>query len=101
MTEPKTYRKKPVQVQAMQWDGRAMGATQVIDWILTNHGSANYECDTIPCGSMASDDGHHIKIQTLEGPMRAGKHWWIIRGVDGEFYPIRDDIFAKTYEVVE
>lgn len=40
-------------------------------------------------------------IDTLEGRMRADLHDWIIRGVRGEFYPIKDDIFKQTYEAVE
>ncbi len=39
-------------------------------------------------------------IATLEGEMRAGVGDWIIRGVQGEFYPIKPDIFEATYEEV-
>lgn len=39
-----------------------------------------------------------IEIQTLEGTMRADYGDWIIRGVKGEFYPCKPDIFAATYE---
>jgi len=43
----------------------------------------------------------HITIRTLEGDMRAEIGDWIIRGVKGEFYPCKPDIFAATYEEVE
>jgi len=39
-------------------------------------------------------------IPTLEGPMIARQGDWIIRGVNGEFYPVKPDIFEKTYEFV-
>ena len=42
-----------------------------------------------------------IKIQTLEGVMIANIGDWIIKGVNGEFYPCKPDIFEKTYELVE
>jgi len=40
-------------------------------------------------------------IKTLEGDMKANKGDWIIKGVNGEFYPCKPDIFEKTYESVE
>lgn len=43
----------------------------------------------------------HVEIHTLEGVMRGDVGDWIIRGVNGEFYPCKDDIFQKTYEAVE
>lgn len=48
---------------------------------------------------------HHVQdtllIPTLEGTMRAGVGDWIIRGIKGELYPCKDDIFRATYEPVE
>lgn len=94
-----TYRKKPVVVQAMQWDGTAEGATPIIQWVLTGEHAARYECKNRPC------DGHPgyphvIEIDTLEGPMTASPGDWVIRGVKGEFYPCKPDIFDATYEAV-
>lgn len=43
----------------------------------------------------------HINIDTLEGTMRADPGDFIIKGVNGEFYPCKPDIFEKTYEAVE
>ena len=40
-------------------------------------------------------------IETLEGDMRASKGDWIVTGVDGEQYPVKPDIFKKTYELVK
>jgi hypothetical protein len=43
---------------------------------------------------------HELLIHTLEGDMLARKGWWIIRGVEGEFYPCKPEIFEATYEAV-
>lgn len=43
---------------------------------------------------------HAIEIKTLEGTMRASLNDWIIRGVKGELYPCKPDIFAATYEPI-
>jgi hypothetical protein len=91
------WRKKPVVIDAMPWDGTVAEATPVIDWILANGGTARYheadldfEPKVPPC----------IKIDTLEGTMHADPGDWIIRGVKGEFYPCKPDIFETTYEPV-
>jgi hypothetical protein len=90
-----TYRKKPVEVEARQWGGTAEGATQIINWVLNGGGTARYHDDALPFGL---SDG--IAINTLEGTMMALPHDWIIRGVEGEFYPCKPDIFDATYEWV-
>lgn len=53
-------------------------------------------------GRIATDavDGKVILVETLEGDMKALPGDWIIKGVAGEFYPCRADIFAATYEAV-
>ena len=97
----KLYRKKPVEIEAMQWDGTAPGATAVIDWVLSNDGTATYTCsDPDRCAATGGDTPHAIAIRTLEGTMRADLGDWIIRGVKGEFYPCKPDVFAATYEPV-
>ena len=93
MIEPQKYRKKPVTVEAMYHNGTEARAYEIIEWIDANfrpHGSAVF--DTL-------DDS--IVIKTLEGNMSAGPGWWVIRGVEGEFYPCRGDIFTATYEPAE
>ena len=47
------------------------------------------------------DKGFYLSISTLEGDMRADESDWIIRGIKGEFYPCKDDIFRATYDPVE
>lgn len=96
------YRKKPVEIDAVQWDGTAEGATPIIDWILGSGSTATYACsDPNRCSETDGDTPHRIEIHTLEGTMRADIGDWIIKGVAREFYPCRDDIFRATYEAVE
>lgn len=96
------YRKKPVVIDATQWDGTADAATTIIDWILGNGGTATYECaDPDRCGLNDGDSPHRIRIQTLEGPITASVGDWIVKGVREEFYPVKPKIFADTYEPVE
>jgi hypothetical protein len=91
------YRKKPVVIEAHFWDGSAEGAGLIIDWILTGEHSARYHDihDIVP-GARAV-----IAIATLEGTITASPGDWIIRGVKGEFYPCKPDIFEATYESID
>lgn len=89
------YRKRPVAIDAVQWDGTAEGATPIINWILESGGTARYACDEHCTGS------HYLAINTLEGAIVASPGDWIIRGVFGEFYPCKPDIFAATYEQID
>jgi len=93
------YRKKPVEVEAMQWDGTAEGATPIINWVLSGGGTATYTCsDPDRCAETDGDTPHGIEIRTLEGTMRADLDDWIIKGVQNEFYPCKPGIFDATYE---
>lgn len=94
---PKRYRKKPVEIEAMQWDGTAEAATPIIQWMHENDASVSYDCLTEPCSG--DDGGHAIVIRTLEGDMTVSASDFVIRGVQGEFYPCKPDIFLATYDV--
>lgn len=94
------YRKKPVEVQAMQWDGTPDAATPIIDWVLQNGGTARFSCAQPDSGPCKPEKPHTIAIDTLEGAMHTSPGDFVIRGVNGEFYPCKPDIFAKTYEAV-
>jgi len=99
MSAPKRYRKRPVEIDAMQWDGTAAGATPIINWVLSFGGTSRYfapgEWDN------GETSGTYITVDTLEGRMLAGVGDFIIQGVNNEFYPCKPDIFAKTYEPVD
>lgn len=79
------YRKKPVVIDAMRYTGTNMA--DVLAW------------SGLPELTEYFDGG--LEIPTLEGTMRADVGDWIIRGVKGELYPCKPDIFAATYEKVE
>lgn len=80
------YRKKPVVIEAIQWTGD--NYAELAEW-LSNHGAALFN------GTLGS-----LTIPTREGDMRADPKDWIIKGVKGEFYPCKPDIFDATYELV-
>ena len=81
------FRKKPVVIDAVQFVG---GLPSVHD-IETFMGC--------PVGTTVTD-GSFLVIATLEGAHRASPGDWIIKGVKGEFYPCKPDIFEATYEAV-
>lgn len=87
-----SYRKLPVEIEAMQLDGRT---ADVAKWITANGG--NFHALTDP--HISANDV--LFIHTLEGEMRADPGDWIIRGVKGEFYPCKPEIFTATYEAVD
>ena len=82
------FRKKPVEIEAMQWDGHPGTAMMVCVWINSRFGAATFSAG-------------RILIRTLEGDMEASPGDYVIKGVQGEFYPIKDAIFRETYEPVE
>lgn len=92
-----TFRKKPVEIDAVEWDGTAEGATPIIDWILGSDGAATFRAKGEDDYDMHSAG---LYVHTLEGTMRASAGDWIIRGLQGEFYPCKPDIFEATYETV-
>lgn len=81
----KKYRKKPVVVEAERYD-RANG-DELIVWLRDN-------------GTYCYESRDHFYIKTLEGMMFADIGDYIIKGVQGEFYPCKPDIFEVTYEEV-
>ena len=80
------FRKKPIEVEAVQWTG-----TQESIEKIKKLGSDR---------EIACVEGV-LFINTLEGLMEAGDKDWIIKGINGEVYPCKPDIFEKTYDVVE
>jgi hypothetical protein len=82
------YRKKPVVVDAMQLPPSGEDATDQLLTFLHGMGE-DWE---------SGRDGELI-IQTLEGDMTAQPGDWIIKGVKGEYYPCKPDIFAISYDV--
>ncbi len=90
--------KKPVQIAAVQWTGnnlytvmKFMGTVGDLESNIDRDKFHDYE-------NIVKERG--LKIKTLEGDMSANIGDWIIRGVKGEFYPCKPDIFEETYDYV-
>lgn len=96
---PSKFRKKPVTIEAMQWK-EEVHDLDIIEWIEGNGGFAYRDPDLAGLTSPSGEDWGSFQVSTLEGDMDIAPLAWIIRGVQGEFYPCRDDIFAVTYEAV-
>ena len=80
------YRKKPVVVEAIVWDGK--NYREISDF-------AKSLKDTL-----VDPIAKKVYITTLEGTMTADIGDYIIKGIKGEFYPCKPDIFEKTYELI-
>ncbi len=80
----KKYRKKPIIIEAIRYTGDNKGDVR-----------------QFTKGQAITNTGYsHMTIPTLEGDHRADIGDWIIKGVKGEFYPCKSDIFDQTYDVV-
>ena len=95
------YIKRPVVIEAVKWTGD--NYAEIIGFCGVC-GVANYKMT----GGSADSSGVHIdidkerlEIQTLEGTMEASIGDFIIKGVKGEFYPCKPDIFEQTYELAK
>lgn len=89
------YRKKPVIIEAFQFDGDLQdraGTFYVPEWA-----EKAYKDGTM----YFTGPAHELYIDTLEGTHHASVGDYIIRGVNGEIYPCKPDIFQKTYEMEE
>jgi hypothetical protein len=77
------YRKKPIVIEAVQWTGSMKPVISLVGHDLPTYG-----------------DGHSgaLRITTLEGDHRCDLGDWIIKGIQGELYPCKPDIFEATYE---
>jgi hypothetical protein len=81
------FRKKPVVIEAWQVQSNMGGCPK---WLTDELGKSVRGSGGVPI----------FFIKTLEGEMRADPGDWIIQGVKGELYPVKDDIFQQTYEAV-
>ena len=85
------YRKKPIIVEAVQWNGTQESFLEILEEL----------------GDKGIGMSHDLKsfnvsfhVNTLEGTMNARKGDWIVKGIAGEIYPVQNDIFLATYEAV-
>lgn len=84
------FRTKPVTKEAWQYDGK-----DGLTWPKWLHDYVNYD------GAVAYFDRGFLFIPTKEGKMMASPGDWIIKGLKGELYPCKPDIFEATYEPVD
>lgn len=94
------YRKKPVVIEAFQMtEARRWDNSEWPEWLHEawnrRHGERSLSIDS------DDPDGARFVIGTLEGVHRVTWGDWIIRGVKGELYPCKPDVFAATYEPAE
>jgi hypothetical protein len=81
------YRKRPVVIEAVPTSEIILGSDTLPAWLVEAELAGTVEVY-----------GDHVDIRTLEGTMTADPGDWIIRGVKGELYPCKHDIFQATYE---
>lgn len=82
--------KMPRVVNAMVWNGTISEAHRVMRWVNDLGGSARLFDEM---------SNPYLVIQTLEGPMRADAGWFIIQGIEGEFYPCKTSVFSSSYRI--
>jgi len=86
------FRKKPVVIEAIHFNG-------------DNHAACKEFCPSLQTESIDDDGAEYVlahpRIPTLEGRMMVSVGDWIIKGVQGEFYPCKPDIFEATYELAQ
>lgn len=87
------FRKKPIVIDAVQFDGTEESILKIMQLNRPVGGGASRPVDV-------DHGGKTLFIHTLEGKMEASLNDWIIRGVKGELYPCKPDIFEATYERV-
>lgn len=87
------FRKKPVIIEAIQFVDNMKNLVDIHKFVGEDNSTVRED--------FSDRDNPVLKIETLEGTMTASVGDWIIKGVNGEFYPCKPDIFEKTYEPAE
>ena len=98
------FRKRPVIIEAVRLDGVFLEGGNRYSVLFDIEGSLpKWLRDALLDGGISPvlDNPPQVVIRTLEGEMLAGKGDWIIRGVKGELYPCKPEIFEKTYDPVD
>lgn len=90
------FRKRPVVVEAVQWTNDTRGVSLNAVWRMKD----SLGDDGRSHITFAADGSPALLVKTLEGDMRAEVGDWVIKGVKGEFYPCKPDVFASTYEPI-
>lgn len=88
------FRKKPVVIEAEQWDGKFDDVVFSFIWFIA------FKDRETECPQCHNPLSRHGRVNTLEGSHIVCPNDWIITGVKGERYPCKPDIFEATYELV-
>ena len=97
----KKYRKIPVVIDAVELKFTPYSIKKCLEFMGQKVNSSNYETDRrFDDYVMQVSLRGFLEINTLEGPMKASEGDFIIRGINGEYYPCKPDIFKKTYEEI-
>lgn len=94
------FRKKPVEVEAMQWDGTLESIRVICDWTNRDR-SEDPNVDYLTNADAGFTAPFNVLVHTLEGAMQVKPGDWVVQGIKGEFYPCKPDIFALTYEALD
>lgn len=103
-----TLRKKPVEIEAIQFDGTWGRAIEIMNWangvyfVPQGYEHNLRRENELDRGShnLSQDAPAFLVISTLEGDMRCDRGSWVLRGVQGEFYPCENSILEETYDVL-
>ena len=94
------FRKKPVVIEAYRWgvhndlEKNILGNDSMAIWLDKSYGGIKQ------AERLLGPSDYVLQVNTLEGPLNAHQGDWIIKGIKGEFYPCKSDIFDATYEEV-
>ena len=88
------YRTKPCEIEAIQWTGNT---TEIKEFC---GDKCSYGVEDAAWKAGKGIPHEELTIHTLEGDMKASRGDYIIRGLRGEYYPCKPDVFAKKYELV-
>jgi hypothetical protein len=101
------FKKQPVVIEAIRFNGTTESAEEILKWIgvpagdfLNDKAAAFYFCAAGSAFPLCGLDDHVLGIKTLEGVMAASPGDYVIKGVAGEFYPCKPEIFGQSYEAV-
>ena len=86
------YRKKPIVIEAIQWTGDNFD--ELKEFTETDN-------QQTVCRIVKSTFDRDLFVDTLEGSLMASLNDWVIKGIKGEFYPCKPDIFEATYDLVK
>lgn len=101
---PNKYQTKVVDIEAIQFTGGAPNGMDIVLWVNTHGGNASWRNKMDPWQSEDGLESHSglPEMLTIKTPdnryLEAETGWWVIRGLDGEFYPISDTAFHQKYE---